>query len=547
MHTGVQDGRASVRSVTVGYCTTQPKQVSTNTYRHSDNTTMQQQARHRQSQDKEHDEADTYLATRRLAAETVEVARATITQASHQTEQLENADRLADHNAYLLDKSARLLRGMTWSGWVANMLSKDVKVEDYVGNNGTSSSNSRNQSAARMSGKDPSAMMQPPSADAYAHLPPQFQPAAQAVVNYRCNLAVLAQCQTPQQVEACSSTCMELSNAVRKELRKAVGDGGGNGFLDMEEGRDREACEKLLKDLEEADQVKKRLVVAATAQRPQQQQQQQQQQSKQGGNSNGNAHNRAARAPITPHNSLAVGNGTANSSATAAKISQQDEHLDALSQNLTELQGIGEALNTTFQHQSGLLDSIHDKTDDLTDKTKVVRRKADRIVHRSKWIKNRPELVAWMTIRHVRSGLYLCAAGDGGIKLGGFGGSDIQAAIFGKWRRKDSSVVGIQSKLTRNYVGQTMLGYLACSSSSYGRAQEWEIDHDDDNNTGAGKGTAIMCVGANWGNGGWLEVNSTDGSVSIGGSGTEAKKKAALWSITILDDDDGNVATNAKR
>ena len=489
---------------------------------------MHQQAQHRQSQNKAESEADTYLATRRLASETVEVARATITQASQQTEQLENADRLADHNAYLLDKSARLLRGMTWSGWVANMFSKDVKVEDYVGNNGNNSS-----AASSMSGKD---TMQPPSADEYAHLPSQFQPAAQAMVNYRCNLAVLAQCQTPQQTEACSSTCMELSNAVRKELRKAVGGDGGNEFLDMEEGRDREAYEKLLKDLEEADQVKKRLVMAAN--------QPQQQQSKLGSIGNGNTHNRAAaRAPITPHNSLAVGNGTTSNSTTAAKISQQDEHLDALSQNLTELQGIGEALNTTFQHQSGLLDSIHDKTDDLTDKTKAVRRKADRIVHRSKWIKNRPELVAWMTIRHVRSGLYLCVTGDGGMKLGGFGGSDNQAAIFGKWRRKDSSVVGIQSRLTRNYVGQTMLGYLACSSSSYGRAQEWEIDHDDDNNIGAGKDTAIMCVGANWGNGGWLEVNSADGSVSIGGSGTEAKKKAALWSITILDEDDGNAAT----
>jgi hypothetical protein len=188
-----------------------------------------------------------------------------------------------------------------------------------------------------------------------------------------------------------------------------------------------------------------------------------------------------------------------------------------------------------------LLDSIHDKTDSLTDRTKAVRRKADRIVHRSKWIKNRPELVAWITIRHVRSGLYLCATGDGGLRLGGFSGNDnYPAAIFGKWRRKDSSIVGIQSKLTRNYVGQTMLGYLACSSSTYGRAQEWEIDHDTDDGTDTGKDTAIMCVGANWGNGGWMEVNSADGSVSIGGSGLEAKKKAALWRITVLDEDDEN-------
>ena len=471
------------------------------------------QPRQQQQHDDEQADADSYLATRRLAAETVEVARATITQASQQTEQLENADRTADHSAYLLDKSARLLRGMTWSGWVANLFSKDVKVEDYVGGNDD--------------GKDTTnglAALQPPSAEEYAHLPPQFQPAARAVVNYRCHLAVLAQCPTPEQSEACSATCAELSDAVRRELRGAVG-GAGNG-LDVEEDGHREAYAQLFQDLEEADQVRKRLVAAMGAR----------QHSKRDGNS--------ARAPITPHNSLAVGGGSTSGarSATATKLSAQDEHLDALSQNLTELQGIGTALSTTFQHQSELLDSIHDKTDSLTDRTKAVRRKADRIVHRSKWIKNRPELVAWMTIRHVRSGLYLCATGDGGLRLGGFGGSDnnCPAAIFGKWRRKDSSIVGIQSKLTRNYVGQTLLGYLACSSSTYGRAQEWEIDHDTDDSTGTGKDTAIMCVGANWGNGGWMEVNSADGSVSIGGSGLEAKKKAALWRITVLDDDDEN-------
>ena len=481
---------------------------------------MHQPRQQQQQHDDEQADRDSYLATRRLAAETVEVARATINQASQQTEQLENADRTADHSAYLLDRSARLLRGMTWSGWVANLFSKDVQVEDYVGGYEDGKDTANGIAALQL---------QPPTASAeeYAHLPPQFQATAQAVVNYRCHLAVLAQCQTPQQSEACASTCAELSDAVRRELRGAVG-GAGNG-LDVEEDAHREAYAQLFRDLEEADQVRKRLVAAMMAA---------QQQSKRGGNS-------GARASTTPHNSLAVGGGSSSSGAPrskiATKISAQDEHLDALSQNLTELQGIGEALNTTFQHQSGLLDSIHDKTDSLTDRTKAVRRKADRIVHRSKWIKNRPELVAWITIRHARSGLYLCAAGDGGLKLGGFGGNDNHpAAIFGKWRRKDSSIVGIQSKLTRNYVGQTILGYLACSSSTYGRAHEWEIDHDTDDGTGAGKDTAIMCVGANWGNGGWMEVNSADGSVSIGGSGLEAKKKAALWRITVLDDDDEN-------
>ena len=162
---------------------------------------------------------------------------------------------------------------MTGAGWVANMFSRDVRVEDYVGG-GENGKDTANGIAA----------LQPPSAEEYAHLPPQFQPTAQAIVNYRCHLAVMAQCQTPQQSEACSSTCAELSDAVRKELRGAVG-GAGNG-LDVEEDDHREAYAQLFKDLEEADQVRKRLVAAMMAAK---------QQSKRDGNS-------GARAPITPHN-----------------------------------------------------------------------------------------------------------------------------------------------------------------------------------------------------------------------------------------------------
>jgi len=53
--------------------------------------------------------------------------RATAEQISRQGEVLSRAETIVDDTEYMLNKSARILRGMTWSGWVANIFSSDVK------------------------------------------------------------------------------------------------------------------------------------------------------------------------------------------------------------------------------------------------------------------------------------------------------------------------------------------------------------------------------------------------------------------------------------
>ena len=71
--------------------------------------------------------------TLRSAAEAVEVARATAQQAEAQSRQLRRADHLADEGRYVLDLSARTLRNLSWSGWVANRFTRNLRREDYVG------------------------------------------------------------------------------------------------------------------------------------------------------------------------------------------------------------------------------------------------------------------------------------------------------------------------------------------------------------------------------------------------------------------------------
>ena len=61
-----------------------------------------------------------YERAQRAAIESITVGRNTLETVTRQGEQLENARNLADETEYKLDKANRVLRGMTWSGWLAN-------------------------------------------------------------------------------------------------------------------------------------------------------------------------------------------------------------------------------------------------------------------------------------------------------------------------------------------------------------------------------------------------------------------------------------------
>lgn len=51
--------------------------------------------------------------------------------------------------------------------------------------------------------------------------------------------------------------------------------------------------------------------------------------------------------------------------------------------------------------------------------------------------------------------------------------------------------------------------------------------------------TKMLCACANWGNGGWLEVDVNEGqdsSFSVGPFDSAAKTKASVWSIKAIDE-----------
>lgn len=97
------------------------------------------------------------------------------------------------------------------------------------------------------------------------------------------------------------------------------------------------------------------------------------------------------------------------------------------------------------------------------------------------------------------------------------------------WKKKH--IFGLQSKYSRKWAGQNLLGTIVCSANSFDRREEWDADNNDDWSE-----THLLCASAGWGNGGFLLVDTTttttkggDEVVNVGGGGLEDKKEADLW------------------
>ena len=104
-------------------------------------------------------------------------------------------------------------------------------------------------------------------------------------------------------------------------------------------------------------------------------------------------------------------------------------------------------------------------------------------------------------------------------------------SIFEVHERRGSSLIGFMNKCSRTWLGQSGLGYIVCNAKKFGQKEEWEIDDSDDMTI-----TKILCASAHWGNGGWLQVDEANEAFSVGDYDADAKNKASMWSIVILDD-----------
>ena len=459
---------------------------------------QQQQQMETQEMESYHHREDEYAMAKRAAVEATLIGRETVETALRQGEQLQNAEQMAGETEYNLDKATRLLRGMTWAGWWANKFSSDVKPSDYQSSSaGASSSNNNNNN-----------IFMPPRI--YDQVPPIGVAAAQAVQNYHANLQVLEACETLEQKQMCQGICDDMYQSARKELiklqQKANPAGGGSDYHSVLKS----FAVRLGNDLTLLRQRHSRVDDNGPT----------------AAGSSAQTNNRSTLFGANP------GGTTAKTSVAAAQVPnaknevalQQEEHLDFMSKHLDELGSLASSLNTSLVQQSETLESLDEKSDAMLFKSKMVTRRTDAVIQNKSWTKPKKEFLFEASIRHVASGRYLAVTPNHGLQLAD---KLNDMCIFGIWQRQTASkVIGMQSKYSRRWVGQNLLGNLVCSAYGFDRREEWDADPQD-----RWSRTPLLCASAGWGNGAYLLFQKDKDQVNLGSGGLQDKKIADLWCI----------------
>jgi hypothetical protein len=469
------------------------------------------------------DRENDYASAQRAATEAIQIGRETLDVTIRQGEQLRNAERIADETEYKLEKANRVLRGMTsWSGWIANKLSRDVEPPEYkqqpppTGNSST--------------------VLGPPKV--YEHVPNTCGKAAQSLQNYHANLQVLEDCETPEQRETCTLICNNMYLQAVKEIDTVVQVGrttttNNSHVTTTSNKQQQQVIQNFISRLrDDLENLRNRQLVLQQLHRGMSM-------TTEGGVGVVKAdHNRTE---LLGDAKGTVGNNKSNSntpsSASASSpidfvTAQQDEHLDSMAKHLNELGTLASHLNTSLASHTDTLESLDEKNDSMLYKTKMVTRRADRLIQNKSWVQEKAEFVMYATIQHTSSNKYLSVApnNDSTVVL-----STIlnERCVFGIWKRK--RLLGFQNQYNKRWIGQSLLlSQLTCSATTFGRREEWDIDNNvDDTNNWSTHPTTLLISSAGWGAGAYLLLDRNgDGTLPlIGGGGLDDKKLAPTWSI----------------
>lgn len=394
-----------------------------------------------------------YLAAQQAAIEAVQIGRATLEETARQGEQLSYAEKLARETQYALDKSNRLLKGMTWSGWVSNMFSKDVI--------------------------EPGNILEERKITYDDDISKVSQPAAQAIQNYQANLTIFDHCETREQKQMCETVCDNMYQVALRELSKL-------------EQTQTDGQTQILKHQFRND-------FAFLRHRQDQKQQ--------------------SKMPSP------VGQGASPAKVSTPKSAleaQQEDHLDMLASNLSELHTTAYSLSEMMGQQAKIMESLDAKSDEMYETSKTVTRRADRIIYKKSWTSAKKTFESYVTIQQLSTGRFVAVDCNGALRLINH---PSPFSIFALWKR-ERDMIGLANKATCQWVGQTLMGGLACNASSFGQREEWQLDHDWNE-------TRLLCASAGWGSGGYLLVK--DNQLQIGSGGIEGKAKAELFFITAVD------------
>eukprot|EP00752_Nemacystus_decipiens_P006862 g6164.t1 len=191
-----------------------------------------------------------------------------------------------------------------------------------------------------------------------------------------------------------------------------------------------------------------------------------------------------------------------------AVMASQDAYLDSVGQAVKELGLLGRNIGASLDGQGETLDRVAEKTSESNERAAFVTRKAARQVQSSR--PKKPTFIMSVALQEVSTGMYLAVTGEEVVLQG----TELRNVCrFEAWERQHG-IIGLKNSVTQRWLGQTFLGYLRVSGTSYGKNYEWQADLRR-------KETTMVCCSANWGAGGYLSIrpnNNNNSTRSDGGA-----------------------------
>ena len=370
-----------------------------------------------QYQENEYDYSDN-IAAQQSAAEAISLSRSSLSMAMAQGDQINHCNDLRLRNEYIVKKSERLVRGMTWRGWVKNLMSNDIEpIEKPVkkslsfrslGNDlndvGTGEQVMNDAATNRRFGNshnDNNDEDDDEDDGAFQNVPSELFNQASLITNYKSNVRLLKQCQSKTDYEVCLDVCNALQKSTEQIFIQYAATVAQqqqqyptrnteqeeylrewNHKLRLKFQKTQDLHSSLVFTKEELDSRFSTANYDGTGLTT---------------TKNNNRSHRNRNANTNNRNQLFHGhNHTQNSSkgknsitksiletANPTKYKEQEEHLDIMSNNIQELLHATTSINTVLEDQNATMDMLNDGTDDLVESTKMVSRKVDRMRYKS--------------------------------------------------------------------------------------------------------------------------------------------------------------------
>ncbi|CAB1101591.1 unnamed protein product [Ectocarpus sp. CCAP 1310/34] len=403
----------------------------------------------------------------RSAHESVEVGREALERLDDQKERLERSEMVLDSTRYAIERSARVLRGMTFWGKIRNAFSNDPEVPQQPAGNtraGTATGNGGNGNYD-------------PDVPAEGFICPDCRglfPTSDALVAHHGLAHTIASADDDEDARGWGAG----GGATQYGTGGGAGDvsGGSHGGPIPEPGSSTSLKDQLF------------------------------------GGREGWSGQRAGGAERK-------GGGGGVIAEQKAVMASQDAYLDSVGQAVKELGLLGRNIGESLDGQGATLDRVAEKSSEANDRTAFVTRKAARQAQSSK--PNNPTFVMSLALQEVTTGLYLAVTGEEVVLQG----RELRNVCrFEAWERQHG-IMGLKSSVTRKWLGQTFLGYLRVSGSSFGKNHEWQADL-------RGKETTMVCCSANWGAGGYLSSRPNGTSIRMGDTTLEGSTAASGGSKT---------------